>query len=318
MKTTLILGSTVIDMIVRVPHLPVTQEDINTRSMTMALGGCAYNAARMLRLFRLPLFHCSPTGDGIFGQITGKLLSEEGLSPAIVVKGWDNGCCLCLVEDSGERTFLSTHGAEHGFCEEWLADLDSAQLDYVYVCGIELEEPTGLAMLKWLREHPGPQVFFAPGARLMHLDSSRWQAIEACRPILHLNEAEACWLSGNQSVEAAARTLRGRFGSAVIITRGELGAVCCSADGNYQALPGVKSEVVDTIGAGDCHAGTVLAGLKQGWPLAVSVDLANAMAARVVARPSARLDENEFRTVLGAWRQKIGKDLPGNGKCGIL
>lgn len=52
MKTTLILGSTVIDMIVRVPHLPVTQEDINTRSMTMALGGCAYNAARMLRLFR--------------------------------------------------------------------------------------------------------------------------------------------------------------------------------------------------------------------------------------------------------------------------
>ena len=152
----------------------------------------------------------------------------------------------------------------------------------------------------------------------MHLDSSRWQAIEACRPILHLNEAEACWLSGNQSVEAAARTLRGRFGSAVIITRGELGAVCCSADGNYHALPGVKSEVVDTIGAGDCHAGTVLAGLTQGWPLAVSVDLANAMAARVVARPSARLDENEFRTVLGAWRQKIGKDLPGNGKCGIL
>lgn len=173
-------------------------------------------------------------------------------------------------------------------------------------------------MLKWLREHPGPQVFFAPGARLMHLDSSRWQAIEACRRSLNLNEAEACWLSGNQSVEAAARTLRGRFGSAVIITRGELGAVCCSADGNYQALPGVKSEVVDTIGAGDCHAGTVLAGLKQGWPLAAAVDLANAMAARVVARPSARLDENEFRTVLGAWRQKIGKDLPGNGKCGIL
>ena len=66
MKTTLILGSTVIDMIVRVPHLPVTQEDINTRSMTMALGGCSYNAARMLRLFQLPLFHCSPTGDGVF------------------------------------------------------------------------------------------------------------------------------------------------------------------------------------------------------------------------------------------------------------
>ena len=58
MKTTLILGSTVIDMIVRVPHLPVTQEDLNTRSMTMALGGCAYNVARMLRLFQLPIMAC--------------------------------------------------------------------------------------------------------------------------------------------------------------------------------------------------------------------------------------------------------------------
>ena len=45
MKTTLILGSTVIDMIVRVPHLPVTQEDLNTRSMTMALGGCAVSTS---------------------------------------------------------------------------------------------------------------------------------------------------------------------------------------------------------------------------------------------------------------------------------
>ena len=87
MKTTLILGSTVIDMIVRVPHLPVTQEDINTRSMTMALGGCSYNAARMLRLFQLPLFHCSPTGDGVFGQLIEKLLREEGLSPAVRVFG---------------------------------------------------------------------------------------------------------------------------------------------------------------------------------------------------------------------------------------
>ena len=143
MKTTLILGSTVIDMIVRVPHLPSTQEDINTRSMTMALGGRAYNVARMSRLFQPPVFHCSPTGDGIFGQITEQLLSAEGLRPSVRVSGQDNGCRLCLVEDGGERTFLSAHGAEYRFDPQWLKDLDPASLDYVYVCGIELEEPTG-------------------------------------------------------------------------------------------------------------------------------------------------------------------------------
>ena len=273
MKTTLILGSTVIDMIVRVPHLPVTQEDINTRSMTMALGGCSYNAARMLRLFQLPLFHCSPTGDGVFGQLIEKLLREEGLSPAVRVTGQDNGCCLCLVEDSGERTFLSTHGAEYGFCEEWLADLDPAQLDYVYVCGIELEEPSGQAMLKWLRDHSGPQVFFAPGARLMHLDALRWQEMEACRPILHLNEAEACWLSKTKEIEEAARTLHDRFGQAVIITRGEQGAVCCSSEGNYQELPGVAAEVVDTIGAGAINQAIKAVAIARGFVAPIGLEL---------------------------------------------
>ena len=75
---------------------------------------------------------------------------------------------------------------------------------------------------------------------------------------------------------------------------------------------------VDTIGAGDCHAGPVLAGLKLGWPLVEAVDLANAMAARVVARSSARLDETEFDAVLNTWRKNAGKDLPAEGKCGIL
>ena len=76
----------------------------------------------------------------------------------------------------------------------------------------------------------------------------------------------------------------------------------------------VAAEVVDTIGAGDCHAGTVLAGLKLGWPLAMAVDLANAMAARVVARSSARLDETEFDAVLNTWRKNAGKGLAGGGK----
>lgn len=310
MKTTLILGSTVIDMIVRVPHLPVTQEDLNTRSMTMALGGCAYNVARMLRLFQLPIMHCSPTGDGLFGQITEKLLNEEGLQPTVRVKGQDNGCCLCLVEDSGERTFLSTHGAEYGFDEQWLADLDPAQLDYIYICGIELEEPTGLAMLNWIHTHPGPQVFFAPGARLMHLDDRRWQAIAECHPILHLNEAEVFWLSGKQEIRSAAAVLRERFKNAVIITQGAEGAACCSASGDFCQIQGQSTVVVDTIGAGDCHAGTILAGLKQGWPLEAAAALANVMAAKVVSSPSARLDEAEFQAVLTTWKQKSGKDLP--------
>ncbi len=165
-----------------------------------------------------------PRATGFFGQITEQLLSAEGLRPSVRVSGQDNGCCLCLVEDGGERTFLSAHGAEYRFDPQWLKDLDPASLDYVYVCGIELEEPTkGDAGLASLASRSAG--FFAPGARLSHLDDACWQAIAACRPILHLNEAEAFWLSGMHEIRAAAQTLRQRFNNAVIITCAQRGAV---------------------------------------------------------------------------------------------
>ncbi|VFS47576.1 5-dehydro-2-deoxygluconokinase [Budvicia aquatica] len=44
-----------------------------------------------------------------------------------------------------------------------------------------------------------------------------------------------------------------------------------------------ETTVVDTIGAGDSHAGGVLAGLASGWPLSEAVMLGNAVASYVVS-----------------------------------
>ncbi len=47
-------------------------------------------------------------------------------------------------------------------------------------------------------------------------------------------------------------------------------------------IPAFPTQVVDTIGAGDSHAGGVLAGLASGLPLADAVLLGNAVASWVV------------------------------------
>ena len=46
MKKTLVIGSTVADVIVRVNHLPRTGEDLDIDEQTLSLGGCAYNVYR--------------------------------------------------------------------------------------------------------------------------------------------------------------------------------------------------------------------------------------------------------------------------------
>ena len=51
-----------------------------------------------------------------------------------------NGCCYCLVDDSGERTFICEHGAEYFYQASWFDQLDANNYQQVYVCGLEIEE----------------------------------------------------------------------------------------------------------------------------------------------------------------------------------
>ena len=51
--------------------------------------------------------------------------------------------------------------------------------------------------------------------------------------------------------------------------------------------PAVPVTVADTIGAGDTHAGVMLACIHQGIPLSRALTLANAAAAETVSRHGA-------------------------------
>ena len=124
------IGSSVADVIIRIPHLPVRQEDINIESQTLSLGGCAFNAAWMCRLLGGDPLFFSPVGTGIYGDFVRRQLQEHRIDILLESKE-ENGCCFCLVESDGERTFLSHHGAEYRFQKEWFSLLDSYGVDTV-------------------------------------------------------------------------------------------------------------------------------------------------------------------------------------------
>lgn len=47
-KNVLVIGSTCVDVIIRVDHLPRTEENLHPESQRFAIGGCAYNVANIL------------------------------------------------------------------------------------------------------------------------------------------------------------------------------------------------------------------------------------------------------------------------------
>ena len=290
MKRLLIIGSTCVDVILRLDHLPTTGEDMHP-VQRFAMGGCAFNVAQVPKAYDVDLRFVTPIGDhGVFSDFVRAHLDNAGFRGPITVPDSENGCCYCLVERSGERTFLSVHGIEYSFHAEYMDAFAGERFDYTYICGLEVEETTGGELVAWLDAHPdiAGTVVYAPGPRGIEVDTDRTEHILGMHPILHLNEQEAQALAGMSGSEdrvlAAAQVLHAKTGNMVIVTRGADGVLWISADGSVHSAPSVPSTVVDTIGAGDSHCGAVLTGLTLGWTEEDTMRFANQIASEVVAQ----------------------------------
>ena len=298
MKKIFVIGSTVVDMIINVDHLPTTKADIHISSQTASMGGCAYNVSDTIRNFGTPNVLFSPVGSGIYGDFVRNGLRKKGLISPIPPVDMDNGCCYCFVEESGERTFVSYHGAEYLIQSQWLEEIDVEDVHSVYICGLEIEETTGENIVKWLEKHPQLPVFFAPGPRIMRIEPALLNRLYKLNPIMHLNDDEIKEYFATEDVESAMYKMYDLTQNTVIVTQGSKGAAWYDGVA-VQNVPAVKVEtVVDTIGAGDSHVGAVMAGLYNGKTMAQAITDANKVAAAVVGVKGALLTQEEFDAVM--------------------
>ena len=97
-------------------------------------------------------------------------------------------------------------------------------------------------------------------------------------PDLIPSTAEACVKAARRLILSGPPT--------VIVTRGRAGALVVTRV-EVLGAPGVKAEVVDTTGAGDCFCGVLAASLAQGAPLPQAVGRANLAASLSVRRAGA-------------------------------
>ncbi|MBQ8620057.1 MAG: carbohydrate kinase family protein [Clostridia bacterium] len=301
MKNVLVIGSTCVDVILRVDHLPRTEENIHPESQRFAIGGCAYNVANILGRGGADMTFITPVGRrGVFGPFVREALAPLGFATMIDLPEEQNGCCYCFVEKNGERTFASVHGAEYTFDPAWMAPYEGKAFDYGYVCGLEIEERTGDKLASWLEGAKIGTLVYAPGPRGMRVRKELTDRLYALHPILHVNAGEAKALSGCEDLDDALRALHERTGNTVIATMGASGARCLE-DGKLFTVPSVPAaHVVDTIGAGDSHIGATLLGLCRGMTLESSLAMANGVSAAVVQTSGATLSDEDFARVIPA------------------
>ena len=299
MKNALIIGSSCVDVVIRIDHLPRTEENLHPESQRFMIGGCAYNVANILGRAGADMTFVTPVGmKGVFGGFVKKELDRLGFADYVALENEENGCCYCFVESTGERTFMSIHGAEYTFDPAWMKPHAGRKFDYGYVCGLEIEERTGEALVSYLETAPIGTLFYAPGPRGAGIRKELTDRLFALHPVLHLNAGEAKKLAGKDELKDAMAALYARTGNAVIATAGSEGAHYFDETGMH-TVPGERAEtVVDTIGAGDSHVGAVLLGLCRGMALSDALALANRVSCAVVGTAGATLSEEDFTRIL--------------------
>ncbi|AMP67092.1 PfkB family carbohydrate kinase [Streptococcus australis] len=293
MSKALVIGSTVCDVMVYLDRLPSREGDAHIHEQTWSLGGCAFNVTSVLHALGQNVDFISPVGTGVYGDFVKAELERLGIQTPISVTG-ANGCCYCFIESDGERTFLSDHGVEYGFQKEWLQSLGQKRYDFIYLCGLEVEEPTGMELIQSISKLEG-QVIFAPGPRGLLIPKDRLEAIYDQHPILHVNEVEALEFSGCKEIHQAVEGLYQRTGKLVIVTLGEKGAI--AYDGNWYKAAGIPTKVLDTVGAGDSHLGAFLAASLQGLDVEDALSFANRLASKVVATKGVHVERHHYHTL---------------------
>ncbi len=288
---------------IKVNHFPLPGEDQNVLSQQYTLGGTSFNVSDVLRQMKLPYMLCSPVGTGLYAEIVRTMLSEKNIPVFADIPDMDNGCCYCIITEEKKHSFIANHGAEYLFKPEWYENVNMDEVDSIYFSGLEMEENTSHVFVSWLeklaaefaeKERP-LKLFFDPGPRICMINQNLMDRLLALSPVLHMNNFEATEYAGTDSLEKAAAYLHSRTKESVVITNGDKGAfVHDHHTGKGYAIPGFKSSVIDTIGAGDAHCGMLIAGFKQGMQLEMAVLRANKYASEIVRVLGATMPDDRF------------------------
>ena len=279
------LDTVMMDMVLRVDDLPARGGDAEVFERLVTTGG-GFNVMAAAARQGVPTLYAGLLGEGPFAKAARSDLSREGILTPLNRGGLDLGLCIVLLEPSGERTFVTSPGAEQKVTAEELERIELRAGDVMYVSGYNFVYPSLRdQVLAWWPSIPeGVIVAFDPGPRVSDIDVNVLGTVLQRTDWILLNDEEATALCRDGSAEERATELAGRVRSGCVIHRGDTGCVVAIRGEGVSQVPAVLATVVDTNGAGDTHNGVFLSSLALGRSPLEAAHRANYAASVAIGR----------------------------------
>ncbi|UQV46444.1 ribokinase [Janthinobacterium lividum] len=289
-----VIGSINMDLVLRVPRMPLPGETLTGGAFRTIPGGkganqavaCARLSGKVAGAQQVAMIGC--VGDDAFGATLRAALVGDGIidSHITTLPGVASGIASILVDDNGQNSIVIAGGANDLLSP---AHIDAAQglIEQADIVVLQLETPmaTVVHAIKLARSL-GKTVVLNP-APAASLPDGVLELVDYLIP----NEIEAAMLAGVSPEGADAKALAAalqKLGSDnVIITLGSKGVHAALYGGEY-TFPAEVVKAVDTTAAGDTFIGGFVAGLASGMDEAEAIQQGQRAAAWSVTKPGAQ------------------------------
>ncbi|OEO28465.1 ribokinase, partial [Devosia insulae DS-56] len=279
-----VLGSTNLDLIGTVSRIPKPGETVPGNEFSMAAGGKGANQALAARRAGAEVRMFAAAGTDSFADEALKLLRADGvdLSHVRIVEG-ATGIAMIFVDEAGENVIAILPGANGTMGR---ADADAALEGLGIGSVLMLQQEIPQAATERALELAKAQGVVSILNTAPFLKTTKAVAEQASIVIANETEFELLTGAGVDRLDAAMTDWARSQNQTVIVTLGPDGARAATPTGSF-AVPAMKVDPVDTVGAGDTFCGYLAAGLDRGFDLEAAMRRAAVAASLAVLKPGA-------------------------------
>ena len=294
MKKIEVIGAAIVDVLVS----PADERVFQTGSapagrIILSHGGDALNEAAVLHCLGVPVHLETVIGDDAAGESVLRYMERVGLerSGVHIRPGLSTSVNVVLVKPDGERCFLTDPGASQRQLR--LEDIPMPfpqDVDILCFASIFVFPHMKTEELAAVFRQAKAQGITVCADMTKRKNGERVEDLAAALQYVDYlipNDAEAMLLTGEDTVEGAARALLAAGVGTVVIKCGSRGCFVQNARERFWAPAEEGVQCVDTTGAGDSFAAGFLSALAREESLAECVRLANHCGARAVEQVGA-------------------------------
>jgi len=289
----LVIGSSNVDMIMKMERLPQLGETVTDAEFTQVFGGKGANQAVGAARAGGEVTFITCVGNDPLAKTMVQNFKEDGIDTSYIFTEEDvpSGTALVMIGGQGDNYLSVAPGANYRLDRSKIDQIEAAlQQAEIIVMQYEIPGDTIEYVLDKAAAMKKPVMWNCAPAR--EFDRKYLAQID----YLIVNETEAAFLADIKAdewanIEETGQKLLKLGSKVVVITLGSKGSYVASQDGKNFSVAAFPVQAVDTTAAGDVYCGALAVALVEEKPMKEAVKFASAAAALAVtklgAQPSA-------------------------------